>query len=86
MVNQTCLKIGVVLIAVYFVYCYTWLIYLQDLAAATGPCPRPENMTKALLIEKMTTADLNTMGTRVELNARYELYDRSKEHAQYLLN
>ena len=52
----------------------------------TGPCPRPENMTKALLIEKMTTADLDTMGTRVELNARYELYDRSKEHAQYLLN
>ena len=62
------------------------MIYLQDLAAATGPCPRPENMTQALLIEKMTAANLDTTGTRVELNAKYELYDRSKEHSQYLLN
>ncbi|VDH91582.1 Hypothetical predicted protein [Mytilus galloprovincialis] len=48
-----------------------------DLLAATGPCPRPENMTLAILKGKMIDADLNTTGTRLALNSRYELYDRS---------
>ncbi|CAG2189963.1 unnamed protein product [Mytilus edulis] len=48
-----------------------------DLLSATGPCPRPENMTLAILKGKMIDADLSTVGTRLALNSRYELYDRS---------
>ncbi|CAG2200472.1 unnamed protein product [Mytilus edulis] len=49
-----------------------------SLLGATGPCPRPENMTLALLKGKMIEADLSTDGTRLVLNSRYALYDRSK--------
>ncbi|CAG2209692.1 unnamed protein product [Mytilus edulis] len=48
-----------------------------DLLSATGPCPRPENMTLAILKGKMIDSDLSTIGTRLNLNDRYELYDRS---------
>lgn len=50
---------------------------------ATGPCPRPGNMTLALLKGKLEDASLSVIGTRTELNSRWELYDRSKYISKY---
>ena len=43
----------------------------------TGPCPRPENMNRALLEQLMMTRGLDTTGELSELIDRYSQDDRS---------
>ncbi|KAK3589057.1 hypothetical protein CHS0354_008707 [Potamilus streckersoni] len=58
----------------------------ENLLAKTPPCPRPETLTTAVLLEELTLRNLSTDGTKEELIQRLKKDDLSCEHNGKILS